>query len=213
MLTKDADGSVNIVKTEDSLAESTMGGTVVGGLIGLFGGPAGVAIGAASGMALGATADVARAHLGRDFIAEVTRALAPGRIALVAEVDEESTEPLDERMKALDGQMFRRDLQDVADSDYEHSVAAVKSRIAQTKADVPETPRRAQKGCEHSERVSQPGRKMIADFFDLPPGVLAAVLLMLWPAIWAGALIIFALCGDLMRQQKRPAPHPMHKAA
>jgi hypothetical protein len=40
-------------------------------------------------------------------------------------------------MKALDGQMFRRDLQDVADSDYEHSVAAVRSRIAQTKADVP----------------------------------------------------------------------------
>jgi hypothetical protein len=39
-------------------------------------------------------------------------------------------------MKALDGQMFRRDLQDVADSDYEHSVAAVKSRIAQTKADI-----------------------------------------------------------------------------
>jgi uncharacterized membrane protein len=136
VLTKDADGSVNIVKTEDSLPESTMGGTVVGGLIGLFGGPAGVAIGAASGMALGATADVARAHLGRDFIAEVTRALAPGRIALVAEVDEESTEPLDERMKALDGQMFRRDLQDVADSDYEHSVAAVKSRMAQTKADI-----------------------------------------------------------------------------
>ena len=136
VLTKDADGSVNIVKTEDTLPESTMGGTVVGGLIGLFGGPAGVAIGAASGMALGATADVARAHLGRDFIAEVTRALAPGRIALVAEVDEESTEPLDERMKALDGQMFRRDLQDVADSDYEHSVAAVKSRMAQTKADI-----------------------------------------------------------------------------
>jgi uncharacterized membrane protein len=136
VLTKEADGSVNIVKTEDTLPEGTMGGTIVGGLIGLFGGPAGLAIGAASGMALGATADVARAHLGRDFIAEVTRALAPGRIALVAEVDEESTEPLDESMKALDGQMFRRDLQDVADSDYEHSVAAVKSRIAEAKADI-----------------------------------------------------------------------------
>ena len=43
----------------------------------------------------------------------------------------------------------------------------------------------------------------MADFFDLPPGVLAAVLLMLWPAIWAGALIIFALWGDVIRQIRR----------
>src|SRR5215510_734641 len=116
VLTRDRDGSVSVVKTEDTLPEGTMGGTVVGSLIGLLGGPVGVAIGAASGMALGATADVARAHPGRDFITDVSRALAPGKIALVAEVDEESTESLDARMKALDGQLFRRDLQDFADS-------------------------------------------------------------------------------------------------
>ena len=136
VLTKDRDGSVSVVKTEDTLPQGTMGGTVVGSLIGFLAGPVGLAIGAASGMALGATADVARARLGRDFVTEVTRALAPGKVALVAEVDEESTESLDERMRALDGQMFRRDLQEVADSDYEHSVAAVKSRIAQVKAEI-----------------------------------------------------------------------------
>jgi len=136
VLTKDRDGSVSVVKTEDTLPQGTMGGTVIGSLIGLLGGPVGLAIGAASGMALGATADVARARLGRDFVTEVTRALAPGRVALVAEVDEESTASLDECMKALDGQMFRRDLQDVADSDYEHRVAAVKSRMAQTKDEI-----------------------------------------------------------------------------
>jgi hypothetical protein len=54
---------------------------------------------------------------------------------------------------------------------------------------------------------------MMADFFDLPPGVLAAVLLMLWPAIWAGALIITALLGDVMRQIRRTTPHPVRKAA
>lgn len=130
VLTKDRDGSVSVVKTEDTLPEATMGSTVVGSLIGLLGGgPVGLAIGAASGMAVGATADVARAHLGRDFVAAVSGALVPGKIALVAEVDEESTEFLDEPVKALHGQIFRRDLQDVADTDYEHSVAAVKSQL------------------------------------------------------------------------------------
>jgi hypothetical protein len=54
---------------------------------------------------------------------------------------------------------------------------------------------------------------MMADFFDLPPGVVAAVLLMLWPAIWAGALIITALWGDVIRQIRKTAPRPVHKAA
>jgi uncharacterized membrane protein len=136
VLAKDRDGSVSVVKTEDTLPEGTMGGTVVGGLLGLLGGPVGVAIGATSGMALGATADVARARLGRDFITDVSRALAPGKIALVAEVDEESTDLLDERMKALDGQIFRRDLQDFADADYEDRATAVKSRLAQTRDEI-----------------------------------------------------------------------------
>jgi hypothetical protein len=53
----------------------------------------------------------------------------------------------------------------------------------------------------------------VTDFFSWPPGVIAGVLLLLWPAIWAGALIIFALCGDVIRQQKSPAPHRVRKAA
>jgi len=52
-----------------------------------------------------------------------------------------------------------------------------------------------------------------ADFFRLPAGVMAGVVLLLWPAIWAGTLIIFALWRDLFRRTKRPAPHPVRKAA
>jgi hypothetical protein len=53
----------------------------------------------------------------------------------------------------------------------------------------------------------------MADLFGLPPGVFAGVLLLLWPAIWAGALIIFALWGDVTRRTRRPSPHPMRRAA
>jgi hypothetical protein len=51
----------------------------------------------------------------------------------------------------------------------------------------------------------------LADLLRLPPGVMAGVLLLLWPAIWAGALITYALYSDVIRK-KRP-PRPVRKAA
>jgi len=47
----------------------------------------------------------------------------------------------------------------------------------------------------------------VSDVLRLPPGVQVAVLVMLWPAIWAGALLAAAFAGDLIRQAKtQPAP-------
>jgi len=45
----------------------------------------------------------------------------------------------------------------------------------------------------------------VHDFLRLPPGVQVVVLVMLWPAIWAGALLTGALAGDLIRQTKAQA--------
>jgi hypothetical protein len=42
----------------------------------------------------------------------------------------------------------------------------------------------------------------IVEFFRLPVGVEIAVLVLLWPAIWAGMLITYALIGDVTRQDK-----------
>jgi len=45
-------------------------------------------------------------------------------------------------------------------------------------------------------------------FPELPPTVMIAVVLMLWPAIWAGALLLVALAGDLRRSRMRTSsPH------
>ena len=51
----------------------------------------------------------------------------------------------------------------------------------------------------------------VADFLRLPPGVIAGVLLLLWPAIWAGGLISYALYRDVIR--KRRPVHAVRKAA
>jgi hypothetical protein len=45
-----------------------------------------------------------------------------------------------------------------------------------------------------------------ADFLRLPPGVIVLVVVMFWPAIWAGMLMVIALAGDVLRQTKRRTP-------
>lgn len=139
LIAKDLDGSIRVTNSYDVLPEGTMGGTAVGTLIGLFGGPVGLAIGAAGGFVVGATADFGRTHVVNDFVNEVTAALVPGKSAVVAEIDEEATGPVDARMKSLGGSVFRRPLSDVVDSDYQREVASVEARLARIKARIHES--------------------------------------------------------------------------
>ncbi len=83
-------------------------GLLTGSLIGLIGGPVGVAVGATAGMYGGMLYDSAQLGIGEDFIAEVAEYLQPGKAAVVAEVWEEWTMPVDTRMEALGGVVFRR---------------------------------------------------------------------------------------------------------
>jgi len=43
----------------------------------------------------------------------------------------------------------------------------------------------------------------LSAFLRLPPGVQTLVVVMLWPAIWAGVSMSIALAGDRIRQAKR----------
>jgi uncharacterized membrane protein len=122
IVTKGQDGAIEVISRYDTVPEGAMGGTALGGLIGLLAGPAGLAVGAASGFAIGATADFARNRVVSDFVTEVEKALHPGKTAVVAEIHEESTDSVDTRMGALGGVVFRRGLADVADSNFEKHV-------------------------------------------------------------------------------------------
>jgi uncharacterized membrane protein len=133
VVTKNPDGTTQVVETHGLAPEGTMGGSVVGGLIGLIGGPAGLAIGATAGFLLGAGTDVSRARVGRDFVRDVQNELEPGKSALVAQIDEESTEFVDARMDALGGVVFRRALSDVTDNEFERDVSGIQADLAQTR--------------------------------------------------------------------------------
>jgi uncharacterized membrane protein len=134
MFTRNDDGVVASADVYSALPEGTMGSTAVGSLLGLLGGPVGLAIGAGSGLLIGATADYAKRRVTTDFAQHVADELRPGRAAIVAEVDEEETEAVNERMQALGATVLRRDLSDLADLEYEHEMASIKNDLARVKA-------------------------------------------------------------------------------
>lgn len=133
IFTREQDGTVSSDDIYDSLPEGTMGGTAVGSLLGLLGGPVGLAIGAAGGMLVGATADYAKSKVTTDFAQRVADELTPGKTAIVAEVDEEETEAVNERLQALGATILRRDLSDLADREYEHEMGSIKRSLADAK--------------------------------------------------------------------------------
>lgn len=132
---KNPDGSAAVKQEDGPGPLGTLVGTSLGSLIGLLGGPTGVAIGAMAGMAAGVTADVDNSRIGDDFIDDVRKALAPGKVAVVAEVEEDWTTPVDSRMEKLGGAVFRRSVSAVRDIANDEDTAAMKADIAQLKAE------------------------------------------------------------------------------
>jgi len=90
-----------------------------------------VLIPVAVGFSTGVIADLNNASIGDDFIDDVTRLLLHGRVAVVAEVDEDLTTPVDIRMETIGGMVFRRALSDVKDTGHDEDVEAMKADIAQ----------------------------------------------------------------------------------
>jgi uncharacterized membrane protein len=135
VVAKNADGTSTVKQGEDVGPLGTVFGTALGSLIGVLFGPAGAAIGAVAGLAGGTTADLAHAGVGEDFIDDVSRTLLPNKVAVVAEVDEDWTFPVDNRMDALGGIVFRRAMSDVRHTVHQDNVAPMKADLAQLKAE------------------------------------------------------------------------------
>jgi uncharacterized membrane protein len=136
VVVKHADGTVTVKQADDVGPLGTLAGTAVGGLIGLLGGPVGLAVGATSGMALGAIYDVDAARVGWDFVDDVSKSLTPNKVALVAEIDEEWTAPVDARMEAIGGTVFRRALWLVEEQARREEIDAMKADVAQMKSEI-----------------------------------------------------------------------------
>jgi uncharacterized membrane protein len=149
VVAKNSDGTTSVKQGNDSGPLGTLTGTAVGSLIGLLGGPAGLAIGATAGLASGATVDLNNARISEDFVDDVTKVLLPNRVALIAEIEEDWTTPLDTRMEAIGGTVFRRALSDVEDTVDDEDIAAIKADMAQMKAE------RAQAHADRKQKLQE----------------------------------------------------------
>ena len=135
VLAKNADGTATVKQGEDAGPLGTLLGTSMGSLIGLLGGPTGLAVGAAAGLMTGVAADLKNSRLGADFVEDVIKVLLPNRVAVVAEVEEYWTTPVDTRMEAIGGTVFRRALSEVQHTVDSEEIAAMKDDVAQLKAE------------------------------------------------------------------------------
>ena len=135
VIARNADGSATVRQSDDPRPIGTLTGTTLGALIGLLGGPVGAALGAAAGLAAGAAVDIDRARISEDFVEDVRQKLLPEKFALVAEIQEDTTTPVDMSMEALGGTVFRRALSEVKHTIHDENVAAMKADRAQMKAE------------------------------------------------------------------------------
>ena len=109
-------GEFQVDTKETHPALATAAGVGIGALLGALAGPAGAAIGAAKGAAIGAatggmvgvTADAVRAGTREQAAVETRFVLGVGQSAVIADVSEDSTEPIDTRMRKLGGTVYRR---------------------------------------------------------------------------------------------------------
>ena len=135
LVVKTPDGTTTVRQSDDRGPLGTLVGTLLGSLIGLLGGPAGFAIGGAVGFVGGATADLNKARIGNNLIVDVAKVLVPNRAAVVAEIEEDSTTPVDTRMEAIGGIVFRRALSEVKHTIHDENIAAIKADLAQKTAE------------------------------------------------------------------------------
>ena len=131
VIKKEANGTVSTKEVEESFPIRTLAGTALGSLVGVLGGPVGLAIGATTGAYAGMIGDIYNIGADEDFVADVGTALAPGKCAVIAEVDEEWVTPLDTRMESLGGVVYRMPKHEVRREQRTREVAAAKAELEQ----------------------------------------------------------------------------------
>jgi uncharacterized membrane protein len=136
VIAKDANGRVTTRQGADQGPVATALGMATGALIGALGGPAGLAAGATVGAVGGSMVDFANAGVGLDFLDDISRQLRPGKAAIIAEIEEDWVTPLDTRMEALGGAIFRRPRVDVVDAQMERDAAARQAEFDRLQAEL-----------------------------------------------------------------------------
>lgn len=138
VIAKDSNGEAIVKQAADKGPVGTAIGMATGGLLGLLAGPIGLAVGASVGGLTGMLVDFDEAGVDIGFVNEVSEALSPGKVALLAEVDEMWMGPVDTRMEELGGLIFRRLRSEVIDDQLAREAEAFDKELKELQAELAE---------------------------------------------------------------------------
>lgn len=136
VVAKAADGTASVKQADDAGPRGLAIGTLTGALIGLLAGPVGVAVGLTTGALFGSIADIVGSGAPVAFAKKVVETMKPGEVAIVAEIEEEWTTPLDTRLAELGTSAERSWRDEVEDAQIEADIAAAKQDVADLKAEI-----------------------------------------------------------------------------
>tara|TARA_R110002049_G_scaffold4601_1_gene31637 strand:- start:17647 stop:18447 length:801 start_codon:yes stop_codon:yes gene_type:complete len=135
VITKSDDGIVQVKDAADEGPIGTATGMLLGSLVGALGGPAGMVAGAAAGSLTGWMVDMYNVGVDVEFLDDIGSLMTAGKSAVVAEVTEGWTVPLDTRMEELGGTIFRRYRIDVEDDQIARDIEATNRELAELDAE------------------------------------------------------------------------------
>lgn len=132
---RNSDGKLEVKQSPEEGPLGLAVGSLVGGMLGIFGGPAGAAVGLASGSILGSWRDYMHAGVGEDFLDKISTDMKPGDFAVITEMSEDWVTPVDTKAEALGGKVIREYREDFIDDQIDSRADAVAKDLEQRKTE------------------------------------------------------------------------------
>lgn len=148
VLAKNEEGEVTIKQEADEGPVGTAVGMITGAFVGMLAGPVGMAIGTGLGSLTGMLFDLEKTGVGLQFVEEVSEALSPGKVAIMADVDESWTTPVDTRIGGRGGIVLRRLKSEVLEDQYAREASSFAAELAQLEAELEEAEEEEKQGIE-----------------------------------------------------------------
>ncbi len=103
VVVKDANGNVSVLDRLGRESHATALAAMIGGLAGSPAGPLAVAMGAAGGALIGFSAELTDRGVDARFLTKISHELAPGKAAIIADLEDDSWSLFEARMKEFGG--------------------------------------------------------------------------------------------------------------
>lgn len=160
VIVKDPSGAVTVKQGADEGPIGTGIGLLSGSAVGLLGGPVGVAVGATLGSLTGMLFDLDKSGVDLDFVDEMSKALTPGKAAVLADVEETWLTPVDTRLGTLGGVVFRRLRSEVVEDQLTREAAEFDAELKQLKEELAQS--RAETKAEVQKHIDATKQKIRA---------------------------------------------------